>query len=126
MPAPLLARFCFRWAAPSALLAVAGSLLPAPAQACSWARVVIGASYPEREAVAVPTNAVLFVYGPELTSPGSVQLVDELGEVVPVEVQPAVPSGLDVTPLSELSPERRYVLRAVGAYGSDSVPFTTG
>jgi hypothetical protein len=74
----------------------------------------------------VPTNAVLFVYGPELTSPGSVQLVDELGEVVPIEVQPVVPSGLDVTPLSDLSPERRYELRAVGSYGSDSVPFTTG
>ncbi len=87
-------RSCLRWAAPSAFLAATVSLLPAPAQACSWGTELVESSYPLLNAVDVPTNAVLFVYGPELRPasfpalvPEELQLLDESGQSVAFDMQ---------------------------------------
>jgi len=129
----LLGRSCFRWAAPSALLAAAVLLLPAPAQACSWGQVVLESSYPRLNAVDVPTNAVLFVYGPELRPaafpalvPDELQLVDESGQSVAFDIQAVVPSGFDLAPLQPLQPNQGYELVRGGPSPYPLLEFTTG
>jgi hypothetical protein len=114
------------WLLPTALLAAAVALHPAPAGACSYALRSIEASYPAAGAVAVPINAVLFVYGHSLSA-ATVQLLDADGTEVPMEIQPVEPSGFDVRPLSPLEPERTYELRAPIDRGeAPPVRFTTG
>lgn len=110
---------------PAALL-LGAALSPSPAQACSYPIVVMEASYPERDAVDVPTNAVLFAYGSELGSGDEVILLDAQGSIVPLEVRPVTPSGFDLVPLRELEPSSRYLLRAVGPDDTSAVLFTTG
>jgi len=128
-------RSCFRWAAPSAFLAAAVSLLPpAPARACSWGQVILESSYPRLNAVDVPTNAVLFVYGPELRPaaypaelvPDELQLVDESGQSVAFDIQAVVPSGFDLAPLQPLQPNQRYQLVPGGPSPYPLLEFTTG
>lgn len=112
---------------PAALLAAAVALHSAPAAACSYALRAIDASYPEAGAVGVPVNAVLFVYGHSLSA-AAVQLLEDDGTDVPVQIEPAEPSGFDVRPLSPLEPERTYELRALTVQGNIDPPvrFTTG
>lgn len=101
-------------------------LVPSGAEACSYAIVVIESTYPEAGAVDVPTNAVPFVYGPELNSSDDVALVDEHGRLVPVEVRAVSPTGIDLIPLSDLAPNHKYEIRAVGSIEAASIEFTTG
>jgi hypothetical protein len=104
----------------------AALLVPSPAEACSYAVVVLESTYPEAGAVDVPTNAVPFAYGPELNSTDDIALFDAEGRLVPVEARAVTPSGIDLVPLSALAPNQRYELRAVGSTESASVKFTTG
>jgi hypothetical protein len=129
----LLARSRFRWAGLSAYLAAAVSLLPAPARACSWGQVILESSYPRLDAVDVPTNAVLFVYGPELRPaafpglvPDELQLVDESGQSVAFDIQAVVPSGFDLAPLEPLQPNQSYQLVPGGPSPYPLLEFTTG
>ena len=107
----------------SALLGGLLWLAPDPAVACSASRAVIESSYPRYGAVGVPTNAVLFLSGPELHSADDVQLAAESGEIVPLQGN-AAPNGLDLTPLTGLEPERKYELSVVG--GGVVLEFETG
>lgn len=102
------------------------TLLPERAQACSRALHVIESAYPERGAVEVPTNVVLFVYGPDLDSADDVELRNANGDVVPVDARPAEPSGFDLFPLAELEPNQNYELRAPAESELTSPWFTTG
>jgi hypothetical protein len=123
---PVLARSCRRWAALSALLGTAVALVPAPARACSWGQVLIEASYPRGDAEAVPTNAVLFVYGSSLLAPEELQLLDESGQRLAFEVHAAVPSGFDLAPLEELQPNQTYQLLPSDPSLGPLLEFTTG
>jgi hypothetical protein len=114
----------FRAPAVLALMLVTG-VHAKQAVACSSNVVVIGASYPKPGAVDVPTNAVAFVYGPQLTS-SDVELVDDAGNVVPTEARVVQPSGIDLVPLDELAPNHTYQLRSVGTIEPAAVEFTTG
>lgn len=123
--ASLLARSCRRWAALSALLGAAVTLAPAPAGACSWGQVIVEASYPRAGALDVPTNAVLFLYGPGVTTTEELQLLDASGRSVALEVRAAMPSGFDLTPLQPLQPNQTYQLLPSGSPYA-LLEFTTG
>jgi hypothetical protein len=111
---------------PAMALLSGALLMPSRSDACSYAMVVVESSYPEAGAVDVPTNAVPFVYGPELNSTSDVELVDEDGRLVPVEARVVTPTGIDLIPVSDLAPNHRYELRAVGSIEAASIKFTTG
>ena len=100
-------------------------LTPAPAAGCSYGQVLLEASYPSRDDVDVPTNAVLFVYG---SFTQDLLLQRASGEIVPIDVQPAEPSGLDLRPRRELDPLQRYQLRLASPppdYNDVILEFTT-
>lgn len=119
-------RFLSRLSFATAALLLDAALWPATAAACRVGTPVIDASYPERYAEEVPTNAVLFVYGSQITRE-DIELYSQDGEVVPAEVRAVEPSGFDVEPLRELDPQRRYELRVSAPLGrSEAVAFTTG
>lgn len=109
----------------ASVLALCACVYSARAVACSSTVVIIGASYPEAGAVDVPTNAVVFFYGPQLKS-NDVELVDDAGNVVPTEARVVQPSGIDLVPQEELAPNRKYQLRAVDTNEPAAVEFTTG
>jgi hypothetical protein len=124
--ARLRATFRHHYRVLPALLAAAVALHALPAGACSYALRAIDVSYPEPEAIEVPTNVVLFVYGHNL-DPEMLRLVDAGGAEVPVQVESVEPSGFDVRPLEALEPRRQYQLHAAAPLyaTSDVVPFTT-
>ena len=79
----------------------------------------------------MPTNVVLYAAGDHLGEEG-LSLETAAGARVPITVSRALPTGFDVTPVIELEPNQRYVLRhpgfsllAVGA-SNTSVEFETG
>jgi hypothetical protein len=80
-----------------------------PARACSYVETAIESSYPASGAANVPTNVVLYAAG-EQVLPGSLYLETADGERVPTSVSRVVPTGFDITPAIELTPNRRYRL----------------
>ena len=100
---------------------------PAPAEACTLARVGIQSTFPRDGAVGVPPNAPLLVYGPDIG--GSVFILREAdGGLVPFEVSPAGPLGLRYLPFQGLEPNTTYELglRLSEEDREEIVTFTTG
>lgn len=110
----------------AALLAGAG-LEPRSASACSYAQVTLEASYPAFNAVDVPTNAVLFVYG-TLPAIDSLVLLDAAGVPTPFDARPVDRSGYDLLPREELAAGQRYRLTLLDepSAPTDFLVFTTG
>lgn len=108
------------------LVAAAAAVPPsAHAQSCGEPPVV-HSSYPADGATRVPTNAPLFVYGPELDARSPVTLQDESGVASSVDVQ-AVDGGVLVDAFLGLQPDTTYEL-TVSLPGEEawSATFTTG
>jgi hypothetical protein len=104
------------------------SLAPsAQAQSCS-ADTVVHTSYPADGATGVPTNAPLYIYGPELDVASSdVTLQDASGEAVMIDVQ-AADGGLLVDAFLGLAASTSYELTVTQGTGGEawSASFTTG
>jgi hypothetical protein len=109
-----------------ALFIGAAALAPsAQAQSCDSVPVV-QSSYPADGATGVPTNAPLFIYGPELDADSSViTLEDEGGEAVMFEVSPA-PGGLLVDAFLGFDANTTYALSVTSGGEEWSASFTTG
>jgi hypothetical protein len=111
-----------------ALLLGAASLAPsAQAQSCST-DTVVHSSFPADGATGVPTNAPLYIYGPELDVASSdVTLQDASGEAVMIELQ-AAEGGLLVDAFLGLDPSTSYELTVTQGTGGEawSASFTTG
>jgi hypothetical protein len=112
-------------------LLLGAAALAAPAQAqtqCGAAPGVVQSSYPADGATAVPTNAPLYLYGPELKAGTTeVTLEDASGEAASIDVQ-ATPGGLLVDAFLGLDPSTTYELTVAAAAGGEdwSASFTTG
>ena len=106
---------------------LAATLAPsAQAQSCADSVPLVHSSYPADGATGVPTNAPLYLYGPELESGTSnVTLQDESGEVASISLQ-AVDGGLTVDAFLGLDPNTTYELAVTGADETWSATFTTG
>jgi len=101
-------------------------LAPAPAQACTFHEVRVGATYPRYEQHNVPTNAVLFVDGAAIGEHDP-WLRDDADHDVPIEVRAVEASGFDIEPVQPLTPSRSYVLGVRHPEGAPTtIPFTTG
>lgn len=97
----------------------------AQAQSCSN-DTVVHTSYPADGATGVPTNAPLYIYGPELDVASSdVTLLDASGEVVMIELQ-AADGGLLVDAFLGLDPSTTYELTVTQGGEAWSASFTTG
>ena len=111
-----------------ALFLGAAALAPsAQAQSCGT-DAVVHSSYPADGATSVPTNAPLYIYGPELDMDSSdVTLQDASGEAVQIDVQ-AADGGLLVDAFLGLAPSTTYELTVAQGAGGDawSASFTTG
>jgi hypothetical protein len=111
-----------------ALFLGAASLAPsAQAQSCSN-DTVVHTSYPADGATGVPTNAPLYIYGPELDATTSdVTLQDASGEAVMITAEP-VDGGLLVEAFLGLAASTSYELTVTQGTGGDtwSASFTTG
>jgi hypothetical protein len=109
-------------------LGAAGLAAPARAQSCGEAVNVVHSSYPADGAMGVPTNAPLYIYGPELDAVTSdVTLEDESGTAVMIDVQ-AADGGLLVDAFLGLDPNTTYELTVSSGAGGEewSASFTTG
>jgi hypothetical protein len=109
-------------------LGAAGLAAPAQAQSCDAAVSAVHSSYPADGAMGVPTNAPLYLYGPELDADTTeVTLEDESGADVMIDVQ-AADGGLLVDAFLGLDPSTTYELTVASGAGDEewSASFTTG
>jgi hypothetical protein len=108
------------------LLAAAATASSAQAQSCSEPVPLVHSSYPGDGATGVPTNAPLYVYGPQLdVETSEVTLQSANGEAASIDVQP-VEGGLIVDAFLGLDANTRYELTVTGADEVWSAAFTTG
>jgi hypothetical protein len=112
----------------AALFLGAAALAPsAQAQSCGT-DTLVHSSYPADGAMGVPTNAPLYVYGPELEADSSeVALQEASGTAVEIDVQSA-DGGLLIDAFLGLDPSTTYELTVSAPGGGDewSASFTTG
>jgi len=95
-------------------LGVAALSPRAQAQSCDEP-LTVHSSYPADGATDVPTNAPLYLYGPELEEDNvTITLADASGEAVSIDLQPAE-GGLLVDPFLGLDPSTRYQLTVAPA-----------
>lgn len=109
-----------------ALFLAAAAIAPsAQAQSCGT-DTVVNSSYPADGAMGVPTNAPLYVYGPELDADSSdVTLQDENGAAASIDVQ-AADGGLLIDAFLGLDPNTTYELTVTEGGDEWSASFTTG
>jgi hypothetical protein len=111
-----------------ALFLGAAALAPsAQAQSCDTGTdTVVRSSYPADGAMGVPTNAPLYVYGPELDADSSdVTLQDESGAAASIDVQ-AADGGLLIDAFLGLGANTTYDLTVTEGGEEWSASFTTG
>jgi hypothetical protein len=101
-------------------------LAPAPAQACTFRQLRVGATYPRYGQHDVPTNAVLFADGAAIGA-RDLWLRDDADHGVSIEVRAVEAGGFDIEPVEPLTPSSSYVLGVTDPEGAPTtIPFTTG